>query len=88
MDHLAGARFLNREEQLFLKHPVMDQLVLRHVDYNDPYLELGEVLLEFQTAVDGEENIKLLLRQGKENVVFQGIPPFIVNRAGFVIAEK
>ena len=52
MDRFAGTGSLDRGQQFLLDAPIVSELVFGHMDDHDADLELGEMLIVFQAAVD------------------------------------
>ena len=44
--------------------------------------------MELKTPVDRHENVKLFLRERKEECVFQGVPALLVNRGDLLFIEE
>jgi len=55
-------------------------------DYTEP--ESAEILLELQAAVNGQQNIELLLSQLEKRAILQCAPALFVNCSGIMIVKQ
>ena len=61
MDGGTGDGLVDRGKQFLLDETVMGELIHRHMDHHNRDLELGEILLMLQTAVDCYQNVEFLM---------------------------
>ena len=88
VDHSAGLNLFDGEQQFPLDDTVVNHLVPGNVDDDNADLELRNVLLEFHFAIDGQQDVKFLLRKRQKGTVFEGVPAFVVHRGGLMFAEE
>jgi hypothetical protein len=58
------------------------------MDDNNAEIEFHETVLKLKAAVDGQENVEILLRDGHQRPISKGVPALFVNGGDDVIAEK
>lgn len=88
MDDLPWPHRLDRPEQFLLHGSVMRHLVLWRMDHDHTEPKLAEILLELQSAVDGHQDIELLLSQPQKRPVLERVPALLVNCRGLMVAKE
>ena len=88
MNGFSRPRSLQSQKQPFLENAVVAKLILRNMNNHDADLVIGKVLLVLYAAVDCDDHVELLLRDGEKRSVLQRIPALLVNGGDLMIFEE
>ena len=79
MDNLARLNPRNGSQQLGVDRDMVGHLVFWHPDDDHAQQEFAEILLVFEAAVNGDEDVEGLLGEPEQRAVLKLIPPHFVN---------
>lgn len=78
----------NGSQQPGFERDIVWHLVLWHPDNDHAEQEFVEILLVFEAAVDGDEDVEGLLGESEEGAVFELILPHFVNRLCLMFGKQ
>ena len=87
MADLSWLYVVDGQQYFLLNRFIVGDLILEYVDHDHAQVKLGDVLLKFQTAVDRQQNIKLILSSRKQRAIIERIPFLLVDRSALVIGK-
>jgi hypothetical protein len=88
VNELAGLYAGDSDQQRRKDRTIGRNLVARHVGDDDSQAEISEVMLAFQFTVDGDKDIKRVLRVGQQRSVFAAAPANFADGFDRVAGER